>query len=101
MFAEDLSVQAANHLQDTARHEPDIILSKVENAMQHTKMRKALGLNDIPAELIKNIGQNETKPFLCLLKKIRKTQQWPDEWQKSVFIPLPKKGDVTNVPTII
>ena len=60
------------------------------------KMRKRPELKDVPVELIKNTGYNGVKYFLCLLNKLWKTQQWPDEWQKSVFIPLPKKGDITK-----
>ena len=72
-FTEDLRAQAANDSQDMGEEKPDSILSKVENAMQHMKTRKSLGLNDIPAELIKSTGQNCAKYFLGLCNTIWKT----------------------------
>ena len=70
LFAKDVSIQAANDIQDIEEDDPDITISEVANAMQPMKIRIMPVLNDIPVECIKNVDHNGVKCFQCLLNKI-------------------------------
>ena len=56
-------------------------------------MSKARGGNGIPAELFQILRDDSTKVLHSIWQQIWKTQQWPQEWKRSVFIPVPKKGN--------
>ena len=56
-------------------------------------MNKASRGDGIPAELFKNIKEDAVKVLHSVCQQIWKTQQWPQEWERSVFIPFPKKGN--------
>ena len=55
-------------------------------------MNKASGGDGIPAELSQILKDNAMKVLHSICQQIWKTQQWPQDWKKSVFIPIPKKG---------
>ena len=76
--------------------EPDILLSEVKNAIQKLKNNKAPGIDDIPGELLKNIDDTGVTILLQLCNKIWHTRSWPEDWKKSVFLTLPKKGDISE-----
>ena len=61
--------------------------------MKEIKNGKSPGYDKISAELIKNGGDNIIKIFHKLCVKIWNEKLWPDDWTKSVFIPIPKRGD--------
>src|SRR5713101_1227784 len=73
--------------------EPCILQNEVANAIRRMKTCKAPGIDDIPAELIKASGETGVKIFHKLCNKIWKKKEWPTDWTKSVFLPIPKKGD--------
>ena len=54
---------------------------------------KANGCDRIQAELIKILKDDAVKVLYSLCQQICKTQQWPQDWKRSVFIPIPKKGN--------
>ena len=56
-------------------------------------MNKATGGNGIPVELFQLLKDNVVKMLHSIHQQIWKTQQWPQEWKRSVFIPIPKKGN--------
>ena len=56
-------------------------------------MSKASGGDGIPAELIKILKDDAVKVLYSICKQIWKTQQWPQDWKRSAFIPIPKKGN--------
>ena len=56
-------------------------------------MRKAGGGDRTPAELFQILKDNAVKVLHSICEQIRKTQQWPRDWKRSVFIPIPKKGN--------
>ena len=56
-------------------------------------MNKANGGNRIPGELIQILKDDAVKMLPSICQKIWKTQQWPQDWKRSVFIPIPKKGN--------
>ena len=54
---------------------------------------KASGGGGIPAELFQNLKDDAVKVLHSICQQIWKTQQWPQDWKRSVFIPIPKKGN--------
>ena len=80
--------------------EPDILECEVKWALGRVTMNKATGGDGIPVELLKD---EAVKVLHSTCQQIWKTQQWPQDWKKSVFVPIPKKGNVkecSNYPTI-
>ena len=64
-------------------------------------MNKASGGVGIPAELFKILKDDAVKVLQSICQKIWKTQQWSQDWKRSVFILIPKKGNERNVPTTV
>ena len=67
-------------------------------------MNKASGGDGIPAELFQILKDDAVKVLHSICQQIWKTQQWPQDWKKSVFIPIPKKGNAgecSNYHTIV
>ena len=56
-------------------------------------MNKASGGDGIPAELFQNLKDDAVKVLHSICQQIWKTQQWPQDWKRSVFIPIQKKGN--------
>ena len=56
-------------------------------------MNKASGGDGIPAELFQTLKDDAVKVLHLICQQIWKTQQWPQDWKRSVFIPIPKKGN--------
>jgi len=78
--------------------EPDILQCEVKWAFGSNTMNKASGSDGIPVELFQIL-----KVLHTICQQIWKTQQWPQDWKRSVFIPIPKKGsakDSSNYHTI-
>ena len=73
--------------------EPDILESEVKWAFGSITMIKASGGDGIPAELFQILKDDAIKVLHSICQQIRKTQQWPQDWKRSVFIPIPKKGN--------
>ena len=73
--------------------EPDILECEVKWALESIITNKASGDDGIPVELFQILK-------LCsICQQIWKTQQWPQDWKRSVFIPIPKKGNAKNAQT--
>ena len=67
-------------------------------------MNKASGGDGIPVELFQILKDNVMKVLHSICQEIWKTQQWPQDWKMSVFIPIPKKGNAkecSNYDTIV
>ena len=67
-------------------------------------MSKASGGDGIPVELFKILKDDAVKVLHSICQQIWKTQQWPQDWKRSVFIPVPKKGNAkecSNYRTIV
>ena len=73
--------------------EPDILECKVKRALGSITMNKASGGDAIPAELFKILKDDAVKVLHSICQQIWKTQQWPQDWKRSVFIPIAKKGN--------
>ena len=72
--------------------EPDILECKVKWALGSITMNKASGGDRIPVELFQTLKDDAVKVLHSICWHIWKTQQWPQDWKRSVFIPIPKKG---------
>ena len=83
--------------------EPDILESEVKWALGSVTTNKASGGDGIPVELFQILKDDAVKVLYSICQQIWKTQQWPQDWKRSVFIPIPKKGnakDCSNYCTI-
>ena len=84
--------------------EPDILKGEVKWALGCTTTNKASGGDGIPVELFQILKDDAVKVLHSTCQQIWKTQRWPQDWKKSVFIPIPKKGNAkecSNYPTIV
>ena len=75
--------------------ESDILECKVKWALLSITANKASGSDGIPVELFSN--PNAVKLLHSIYQQIWKTQQWPQDWKRSVFIPIPKKRNAKLV----
>ena len=73
--------------------DPDILECEVKWALGHITRNKASGGDGIPAELFQILKDDTVKVLYSICQQICKTQQWPQAWKRSVFIPIPKKGN--------
>ena len=73
--------------------EPDILECKVKWALESITTNKAGGADGIPVELFQILKDDAVKVLHSICQQIWKTQQWPQDWKRSVFIPIPKKGN--------
>ena len=73
--------------------EPDILECEVQWALGSITMNKASGDDGIPVELFQILKDDAVKVLNLICQQIWKTQQWPQDWKRSVFIPLSKKGN--------
>ena len=84
--------------------EPDILECEVKWALESITMNKASGGDGIPVELFQILKDDAVKMLHSICQQIWKTQQWPQGWKRSVFIPIPKKGNAkecSNYRTIV
>ena len=83
--------------------EPDILECKVKWALESITTNKASGGDGIPVELFQTLKDDAVKMLHSICQQIWKTQQWPQDWKRSVFNPIPKKGNAkefSNYDTI-
>ena len=72
--------------------EPDILESKFKWALGSTAVNRARECKRIPVELFKTLKDDAIKVLHSVCQQIWKTQQWPQDWKRSICIPIPKKG---------
>ena len=73
--------------------QPDILECEVKWAVGSITTNKASGGDGIPIELFQILNDDAVKMLHSIYQQIWKTQQWAQDWKKSVFIPIPKKGN--------
>ena len=76
--------------------EPDIVECEVKWALEGITTNKASGGDGIPVELFQILKDDAVKVLHSICQQMWKTQQWPQDWIRSVFIPIPKKGNAKN-----
>ena len=82
-----------NHVDGITHIEPDILECEVKWALESITRNKASGGDGIPGELFQILKDDAVKGLHSIHQQIWKTQQWPQYWKRSVFIPIPKKGN--------
>ena len=89
-----------NYLHDLDNHhgvithlQPDILECEVKWALESITVNKGSGGDGIPAQLFQILKDDAIKVLPLKCQKIWKTQQWPQDWKRSVFIPIPRKGN--------
>ena len=92
--------QCKNDLYDPDKHDgmishldPDVLECEVKWALGSITTNKASGGDGIPVELFQILKDDAVKVLHSICQHIWKTQQWPQDWKRSVFIPIPKKGN--------
>ena len=73
--------------------EPDILESTVKWALRSITTNKASGVGEMPADLFEILKDDAVKVLHSIYQQIWKTQQWPQDWKRSVFTPVPNKGN--------
>ena len=73
--------------------EPDILECKVKWALGSITTNKASGGDRIPVEPFQILKDDAVKVLHSICQQIWKTQQWPQDWKRSLFIPIPKKSN--------
>ena len=92
LYKKDLH-DSDNHGGVITHLEPDILECEGTWALEGITMNKAGGLDGIPVELFQILKDDAVKVLNSICQQIWKTQQWPQDWKTSVFIPIPKKGN--------
>ena len=82
-----------NHNGVITHLEPDILECEAKWSLESIIMDKASGCDGIPVELFQIMKDDAVKVLHSICQKIWKTQQWPQDWRRSVFIPVSKKGN--------
>ena len=92
LYKNDLHEQD-NHDVVITHLEPDILEHGVKWALESITTNKASGGDGIPVELFQILKEDTVKVPHSICQQIWKTQQWPQDWKRSVFIPIPKNGN--------
>ena len=99
-YTEELYKKQQQQLHDPDNHnsviihlEPDILECEVRWALENITMNKTSGGDGIPVELFQTLKDDAVKVLHSRCQQIWKTQQGPQDWKRSVFIPIPKKGN--------
>ena len=82
-----------NHDAVVTHLESDILECEIKWALERITTNKASGGDGIPGELFQILKDDAVKVLHSICQQTWKTQQWPQDWRKSVFIPIPKKGN--------
>ena len=82
-----------NHNGVVTHLEPDILECEVKWALGSITTNKATGGNGIPVKLLQILKDDAVKVLHSICQQIWKIQQWPQDWKRSIFTPIPKKGN--------
>ena len=93
MYKKDLNDPDKNDLVVS----PDILVCEVKKALRSTAANKASGGDGIPAELFKILKDDAIKALYSVCQQIWKAQQWPQDWKRSILIPISKKGSFLTI----
>ena len=100
LYKNDLQKKKKEDLHDPDNHdgviihlEPDILECEVKWALESITMNKGSGGDGIPVGLFQILKDDPVKVLHSICQQIWKTQQCPQDWKRSVFIPIPKKGN--------
>ena len=97
LYKKDLNY-VDNHDGVITHLEPDILECEVKWALGSITTNKASGVDGISADLFHILKDDAVKVLHSICRQIWKTQQWPKDWNRLVFIPIPKKGNAKEGP---
>ena len=100
LYKKDLH-DSDNHDGVITHLEPDILEWDVKWALESITMNKASGSDGIPVELFQILKDDAVKVLHSICQQIWRTQQCPQDWKSSVFIPIPKKGNAKEGSTTV
>ena len=100
LYKEDLHDQD-NHDAVITHLEPDILEWEVKWALESIATNKASGGDEIPVELFLILKDDAVKVLHSIRQQIWKTQQWPQDWKRSVFIPIQRREMPKNVEATV
>ena len=92
IYKEDLH-DPSNHDGVITDLEPDILEWEVKQALGSITANKASGDDRIPVEIFQILKDDAVEVLHPVCQQIWKTQQWPQDWKRSILIPIPKKGN--------
>ena len=92
LYKKDLH-DPGNHDGVITHLEPDILECEVKWALESISTNKASGCDGTPVELFQILKDDAVNLLHSIFQQIWKTWQWPQDWKRSVFIPIPKKGN--------
>ena len=92
LYKKDLHYQD-NHNGVITHLEPDILECKVKWALGSITMNNASGSDGIPVELFQILEDDAVKVLHSICQQVWKAQQWPEDWKRSGFIPIPREGN--------
>ena len=92
LYKKDLH-DAGNYNGVITHPEPDILECEVKWALESITRNKATGGDGIPVEILQILKDDAVKALHSICQKIWKTQQWPQDWKRSLFIPILNKGN--------
>ena len=98
LYKKDLN-NPDNHDGVITHLEPEILECEVKWALERITTNKASGGDGIPVEPIQVLEDDAVKVLHSICQQIWETQQWPQDWKRSVFTPIPKKGNAKNAQT--
>ena len=75
---------------------PDLLESEIKTAIKQMKDKKAVGVDEIPGELLKKLGVKAERELICLCKQMYNEGQWPNDFTKSIIMTLPKKPNAVE-----
>ena len=90
-----------NHNDEITHLEPDILECEVNWTLGSITTNKARGGDGIPVELFRILKDDVVKMLHSIYQQIWKTQQWPQDWKRSVFIPISKKGSAKECSRVL
>ena len=93
------SSRPSNHDGVITHLEPDILEQEVKWALGSITMNKTSGGDGFPLEIFQILKDDAAKVLHSIFQQIWKTQQLPEDWKNSVFIPIPKKGNAKECST--
>ena len=91
LYKKDLN-EPDNHDGVVSCPKPDILEGEAKWALGSTAVNKASGCDGIPGELFKTLKDDFIQVLNSICQQIWKTHQWPQDWKRSILIPIPKKG---------
>ena len=95
LYKKDLQDQD-NHDGVITHLEPDILECEVKRALERIATNKAIGGDGIPVELFQILKDNAVKVLHSICQQIGKINEWPQDWKRSVFISMLKKGNAKD-----